>query len=92
MYIQIQILANGHLYPTNLKRTTKPYASNIMPKIGHPMITKKNPKPKEIVPCINDEKYTVKQKACTPKKKHTGKGLSRMSNLKILTFHKELHG
>ena len=28
-----------------------PYDSKIMPKIGHPITTKKNPIPKEIVPC-----------------------------------------
>lgn len=61
------------MYPTNLKRTTKPYASNIMPKIGHPMITKKNPKPKEIVPCTIKEKYIVNKK----KTKMQDKGRAR---------------
>lgn len=37
--------------PTNLKSTMNPYASKIMPKIGHPMTTKKKPTPNEIVPC-----------------------------------------
>jgi hypothetical protein len=37
--------------PTDLKSTMNPYASKIMPKIGHPMTTKKKPTPKEIVPC-----------------------------------------
>lgn len=34
-----------------LKSTMKPYVSRIIPKIGHPITTKKKPTPKEIVPC-----------------------------------------
>lgn len=29
----------------------KPYASKIIPMIGHPMTTRKKPAPNEIVPC-----------------------------------------
>jgi hypothetical protein len=36
---------------SNLKSTTKPYASKSMPKKGHPMRTRKKPAPKEMVPC-----------------------------------------
>lgn len=58
-----------------LKRTMNPYASKIMPKIGHPMTTKKKPRPKEIVPlkfwrfvknCIVDFSPMVR---VTPEKK-----------------------
>jgi hypothetical protein len=40
-----------------------PYASRIMPTIGHPMSTKKNPTPKEIDPCIIEEKAQVKKES-----------------------------
>lgn len=45
--------------PTNLKRTTKPYDSNIIPIIGQPMITKKKPRPNEIVPCNQNLKLEM---------------------------------
>jgi len=58
-----------------LKSTMNPYASKIMPKIGHPMTTNKNPTPKEIVPlkfwrfmknCMEDFSPMVR---VTPEKK-----------------------
>ena len=45
----------------NLKSTTNPYASKIIPIMGHPMITKKNPKPKDIVPCIHKNQNKSKK-------------------------------
>jgi hypothetical protein len=35
----------------NLKSMMNPYVSRIIPKIGHPITTKKKPAPNEIVPC-----------------------------------------
>jgi hypothetical protein len=39
---------------TNLKSTTKPYDSTIMPRTGHPMRTRKKPNAKDIEPCTID--------------------------------------
>lgn len=44
---------------SDLKRTTNPYVSKIIPKMGHPMITKKKPTPKAIVPCHINKEYHV---------------------------------
>jgi hypothetical protein len=93
---------------TDLKSTINPYASKIMPKIGHPMTTKKKPTPNEIVPCTTKRgEKTVKRKeamhitqyvwmcmkvcVCVCVCVSVREILNRF-NLKILTFHEELHG
>lgn len=66
--------------PRDLKSTMNPYASKIMPIIGHPMITKKKPTPKEIVPCTVKGKNLVKNKSyntCTDKHARMEKKVNR---------------
>lgn len=64
-----------------------PYASNIIPSIGHPMTTRKKPTPKDIVP------YSQRAKEVICKQKQNGKTkLERRRDLIIATFHEELQG
>lgn len=80
----------------DLKRTTKPYDSTIMPRMGHPIITKKKPTPNEIVPWTSRKIESVKRKItvqedsfiCQEFLWRVGEDL----DLEVLPFHKELHG
>lgn len=79
-------LPNSFLkHRTNLKSTTKPYASSIMPKISHPMRTTKKPTPKEIVPCsiikINKWEWKLDKQM----------DLIERINHEVSAFHKELN-
>lgn len=76
----------------HLKSTMNPYASKIMPMIGHPTRTKKKPEPNENVPCPIIKEYHVSEggeKIIT----HTQRRESiRKLNLVVLAFHEELCG